>query len=173
MYQETTYSSGAMDMVAGGGVDWRQKLTPRLEKLGIVVQDPVIMTNKLLNVSDTNEARWILRRLAEENQPEYNRIMEIIERQDIEAVERSNFIITYWVHHIPTYGTVGENWVAANKKIPIYCVCAAPSYVLPHWFRYDIYRSGGKKVNDFDELITLLEQRKNIVEQYLCKASGN
>jgi hypothetical protein len=160
-----------MDMVAGGGVDWRQKLTPQLEALGIEVQNPVLMTNKLLQVSDPNEARWILRRLAEENQPEYCRVMEIIERQDIEAVERSNFIITYWVSHIPTYGTVGENWVAANRKIPIYCVCPAPSYVLPHWFRYDIYRSGGKKFNDFDELMEFLKQRKNIVEQNAHKAT--
>ncbi len=165
IYGEKTYLAGAMDMVPDGGVDWRKMLTPRLQKLDIVVQDPIIMTNVLLKVASTKEARWRLRQLGEENKKEYFRIVRIIKKQDKDAVLCSQFIITFWGYNIPTYGTVVENYTAANKHIPIYCVCFAPEYVLPTWFREDIYRSGGQKFDDFDGLVRFLQQRKNIIEQ--------
>lgn len=173
MYKETTYLSGAMDMVADGGVNWREKLMPRLEELGIVVLDPVLMSNKLLQVPTGRDAKWKLRMLAEEDKKEYRRIMEMIKKNDIDAVLQSDFIITRWDYYIPTYGTVAENWTAAMKEIPIYCVCPAPDYVLPHWFRDDIDISGGQKFNNDEELIKFLKQRKEIIEQFSCKEPGN
>lgn len=167
-----TYLAGAMDMVPDSGLEWRSAITPKLEKLGIGVQDPIVMTNKLLNLSSAKEAKWMLRRLAEEDKENYRKIMDDIVREDLAAVLRSNFIITFWGWQIPTYGTVVENYAAANNGIPIYCVCFAPSYVLPNWFRRDIDRSGGQKFDDFDGLLKFLATRKTIIEQHLCKAQA-
>lgn len=161
-----------MDMVPDSGLEWRSAITPKLEKLGIEVQDPIAMTNKLLSVSSAREARWMLRRLAEEDEERYYKIIDEIERDDLDAVLRSKFIITFWGWQIPTYGTVVENDTAARHGIPIYCVCFAPSYVLPNWFRKDIHRSRGQKFDDFDGLLKFLVIRKTIIEQHLCKAQA-
>lgn len=170
---EMTYLAGAMDMVPDSGLAWRATITPKLERMGIVVQDPIIMTNKLLGVSSASEARWLLRRLAEEDEEKYFKIVDAIEKQDLDAVLRSKFIITFWGWQIPTYGTVVENDTAARNGIPIYCVCFAPAYVLPNWFRKDIHRSGGQKFDDFDGLLKFLALRKEIIEQYLNKTPGS
>ena len=164
--REITYLAGAMDMVPDSGLGWREATTPRLEALDIEVQDPIIMTNKLLHVSSAKDARWALRRLAEEDEEKYYEIVDTIERQDLDAVLRSSFIITFWGWQIPTYGTVVENDTAARNKIPIYCVCFAPAYVLPNWFRKDIHRSGGQKFDDFEGLLRFLVLRKKIIERH-------
>lgn len=171
--REMTYLAGAMDMVPDSGLEWRAAITPKLEALGIAVQDPIIMTNELLKVTSAKEARWALRRLAEESEEKYYKTVDLIEKQDLDAVLRSKFIITFWGWQIPTYGTVVENDTAARNKIPIYCVCFAPAYVLPNWFRKDIHRSGGQKFDDFDGLLRFLAVRKEIIRQYLDKAPEN
>lgn len=165
MYKETTYLAGAMDMVPDAGSDWRRMLTPRLKKLGIVVQDPIVMTNELMGTSSSDEAKDELERLYRKNREKYFRVVAKIKRQDKAAVRRSEFIITYWGYYIPTYGTVVENDISADRKIPIYCVCFGPENSLPSWFREDIHRSGGQKFDDFNGLIKFLIQRKNIIER--------
>ena len=40
LYGSKTYLVGAMDRVLDGGVEWREKLTPRLHNLGVIVYNP-------------------------------------------------------------------------------------------------------------------------------------
>lgn len=173
IYRETTYGSGPMDMAPDFGVRWREKLIPKLKALNIIFQDPVAQTLKLLKTDSMEESRTILQRLWRQDEEEYHRIMETkIEKWDIKAVLRSDFLITFWDWRVITYGTTVENDVAARNGIPIYCVSYAPAEALPNWLRKDIHKSGGGLFNSFDHLIEFLKLRRNVVLQYKRKALG-
>lgn len=172
-YHETTYLSGPMDMVPDGGAEWRQRITPALKELGLEVIDPIETTKKTLTVPVMEDSKYRLKDLWEKDKKGYYRIMDEIESNDLDkGVLASNFIITFWDWRVNTYGTVVENDVSARNHIPIYCVSYSPADALPNWLRKDIHRSGGDLFGDFNELLKFLRLRKNIVEQYLHKASG-
>lgn len=155
------------------GVDWRQQLTPKLEKLDIKVQDPIVQTLKRFKAQSMEESRETLQRLWKEDRGKHHQIIMAIKRADIKAVLRSDFLITYWDWRITTYGTVDENREAAKNKIPIYCVCYAPAQLLPNWFIDDIlYESGGGLFDSFDRLENFLKLRRNVILQQKRKALG-
>lgn len=162
-----------MDMVPDGGAEWRQRITPALKELGLEVIDPIETTKEILKVPVMAGSKYLLKELWEKNKPEYYRVMDKIEESDLaKGVLVSHFIITFWDWRANTYGTVVENDTAARHGIPIYCVSYSPADALPNWLRKDIHRSGGDLFSDFNELLKFLRLRKNIVEQYLCKAQA-
>ncbi len=130
----TTYLIGAMDRVANGGVEWRQDLTPWLQKRGVMVFDPC---NKHVEGYDRTEAAGrddINKMKAEgrydEIRPTYG---DEIRGNDLRMVDESGFIFCYLNMQEYPCGT-HEEWSWANRgKKPIIVVNPHGKATTPNW----------------------------------------
>jgi len=113
-----TYLVGAMDRVEDGGSEWREKLEPELNKLGVVVFNPC---NKAIPLANEDEVSRIRRRKYK-SAGAYNSAVEEmkeIRNVDLRMVDISDFIIVNIDLDVHACGTYEEITTANRQKKPI------------------------------------------------------
>lgn len=165
-----TYLAGSMQYAENLGADWRLKLTPILDKLGVKVYDPVKLEGeKLKNVNiHTLPAKCIDRITGKEFKPEYwhdlmrsekpahvercQRIMSMIKKFDLDIVAKMDFLIVYWDETARKgSGTRSEIELAHKLGIPVYVVEEVP---ISAWTGQAVT----KFFRNMDDLIGFLEE---------------
>ena len=127
-----TYLAGAMDRVADGGVEWRQRITPKLTDFGVTVLDPC---DKPVEIALEDEAtRSNIQAL--KIRGEFDRIREdyaVIRTLDLRCVDVSDFIIASIDINVHACGTYEEISVANSQKKPVLVWCQQGKINAPNW----------------------------------------
>ena len=132
-----TYLAGPMEDIPDGGIQWRDRITPKLiEYFGdkIVIQDPCKMEpDKLKGYVDPNvplaEVKAVLQGWRQGGHwDKFDPAMEKIIDMDFDCVEGSDFIILFLKFKdkdgkkVQMGGTISELTYAYRHRIPIYAV---------------------------------------------------
>lgn len=134
LYGTRTYLVGAMDRVPDGGTVWREKLTPQLHKLGVMVYNPCnkpIKDPKVIENSDTRESIRILKEAGyfKTIREEYGSIRTV----DLRMVDTSDFIIANIDIDVHACGTYEEITLANRQKKPVLVHCEQGLDHVPNW----------------------------------------
>lgn len=112
------YLCGPLGAVEDDGKGWRQDITPKLEKMGLIVDDPTKSTaNGKGEVSD--DKKYFKQLIKNE---EFGKLKEEfwpIIRKDLRSVDKCDFLILNYQVGIPTIGTYEECTRAVISKKPI------------------------------------------------------
>jgi len=158
---QVCYLSGSMEKAIDGGVQWRQRITPRLQSMGIGVIDP---TNKPTGFT-CNESE--LRRIANEakNCGDYKTVREMyknIVHEDLRYTDLSNFMIVHLDMDMNLCGTMDEIFMHANQQKPVIIVCEKGLNHIPNWLfgrlKHELFFSS------FYEMFEYLERLNNGLE---------
>lgn len=113
------YLCGPLGCVDDDGVGWRNDLTPRLESLGLIVDDPTksVSDEGIGEVGDDKKKfrEIILREDFKELKEQFWPIV----RKDLRSVDKSDFLIVNYDSLAPTVGTYDECTRASVQKKPI------------------------------------------------------
>jgi|TARA_R110000796_G_scaffold22928_5_gene66011 hypothetical protein len=126
------YLAGAMDRVADGGVEWRQKVTPFLEDYGITILDPCDKPVKV-GVEDLN-SRTLINHYKSSGQ--YDKIREefsVVRTLDLRCVDVSDFLIASIDINVHACGTYEEITTANSQKKPVLIWCQQGKQSAPNW----------------------------------------
>ena len=134
LFGTRTYLVGAMDRVADGGVEWREKITPRLHELGVMVYNPCnkpIDSPKVVENFDTRESIRILKEagMFKRIREEYGSIRTV----DLRMVDTSDFIIANIDVLVHACGTYEEITLANRQKKPVLVHCEQGLDQVPNW----------------------------------------
>lgn len=140
------YLVGAMDRVPDRGSNWREQITPLLEKLGLFVLNPLSKptTNGIEN-EDTSEYKHYLKQ--DEKYDDLSRLMREIRSVDLRMVDISDFLIVNLDLDTHPCGTYEEIFWANRQKKPILIRMKqgkqqAPDWLfgtIPHEFIFDTW----------------------------------
>ena len=121
------YLSGPIEF--GSGENWRIEPIKKLkEKFGIDVFDP-FSDPKQQWVGPLNEAK------KNKDYQELSRIARLFVRKDLSIVDKSDFLIAYLPHKVPTTGTVHEVINKSNSKKPTLLVTDMNDMgCIPAWY---------------------------------------
>jgi hypothetical protein len=131
-----TYLVGAMDRVADGGVRWREKITPLLNKMNVFVLDPC---KKPIDIKENTDTRKIINSYKETGQ--YDRIRKefgYIRNSDLRCVDISDFIICHIDMTVHMCGSYEEIVTANRQKKPILVWCEQGKEKAPNWLFFMI-----------------------------------
>ena len=165
-----TYLCGAIQCLADGGSQWRDKITPKLEALGINVLDPCKSEcNKEFGETIQQSREQIKKFKRGGNWEEFDSHMDKVIHDDLAQVNMSQFLIVYWNQDYHHGGTVHEMAEAWNKHIPIYCVnydSITGDKEMNDWV-LKLVRTDGMVFSNFGQLITFLKvkYKKEIKDQ--------
>lgn len=109
------YLSGAMEVCADSGIEWRQTHKPFLKDLGITVLDP---TDKPTDLTPETPERWKFLRQTEQYD-QLRKEMKVLRCVDLRMVDVSDFIIVNLDNDVRTTGTWEEIELANRQKKPI------------------------------------------------------
>lgn len=156
----TCYLVGPMQDAKDGGVRWRERITPKLNELGVTVLDPTVIEAQ--DYGSIEEAQKTLRNLISTgNWEAYDEKLDDIIRRDIDAVYRSTFIVAYYDPEVKMGGTLCELWESAyHRKIPVYVVCHSPKKDWNMWMLRTV-RSTGIVFDSWVQLMDYLEEKYN------------
>jgi len=127
-----TYLVGAMDRVPDGGIQWREKITPLLEKMNVKVINPC--NKPIHSVSEDGETRQIIDNLkAEENYEKIRHSYGSIRNADLRCVDISDFIVCHIDISIHACGTYEEVVTANRQKKPVLIWCEQGKKHAPNW----------------------------------------
>lgn len=126
------YLIGAMDRVPDAGAGWRKRITPFLQKLGVVVLDP---TDKPIDVGgetpEDREHRHTIKGLG--CYDEFSRMMKLLRVVDLRMVDMSDFLIVHIDTDFHACGTYEEESWANRLKNPILVHCEQGKEGVPDW----------------------------------------
>lgn len=147
-----TYLAGPMDRVADGGAGWRDKITPSLQALGVIVIDPRF---KPIDMGKEDAEK---RRIRHEEKAKGNwAAMEAdkdIRTVDLRCVDVSDFLIARIDMSAKPFGTIEEITLANRQKKPIICFCEGGKSEAPDWLFWVI---GHKFIfNSMEEVLDYL-----------------
>jgi nucleoside 2-deoxyribosyltransferase len=115
---QRVYLAGAMDRVADRGATWRDEITPFLEKLGIVVFNPITKpTSTGMEDKDSHAIKTKLKHSGRYD--ELSEMMKVIRRVDLRLVDISDFLIVNLDINVHPCGTLEEIFWANRQKKPI------------------------------------------------------
>lgn len=129
---QRVYLAGAMDRVPDRGSSWRQKITPFLQELNIIVFDPLKKTGA---VGLENEETHLLKKKLK-SKGQYNRLAEImksIRSVDLRLVDISDFLIVHLDTETHPCGTLEEIFLANRQKKPIIIHIEQGKQNCPDW----------------------------------------
>ena len=126
------YLIGAMDRVPDAGVEWRRRITPFLQQLGVVVLDP---TDKPIDVglenAEDRERRRSLKaagcfdQLTDDVKP--------LRSVDLRMVDMSDMLIVNLDTMVHACGTYEESFWGNRLKNPILVHCEQGKKGMPDW----------------------------------------
>jgi nucleoside 2-deoxyribosyltransferase len=129
---QRVYLAGAMDRVPDRGNGWRDNITPFLERLGIVVFNPI---KKPTNIGKEDEQVQVLKKSYKESQ-NYNdlsKLMKTIRSVDLRLVDISDFLIVNLDLETHPCGTLEEIFWANRQKKPIIIHMVQGKQNAPDW----------------------------------------
>jgi hypothetical protein len=127
-----TYLAGAMDRVEDGGKGWREKITPMLKRMGVIVINPCDKPADIA-IEDSN-TRSDIEELKVSG--EFGKIREnyaIIRTLDLRCVDISDFLIVSIDLDVHACGTYEEISVANSQKKPVLVWCQQGKASAPNW----------------------------------------
>tara|TARA_B100000959_G_scaffold235987_1_gene254545 strand:- start:214 stop:798 length:585 start_codon:yes stop_codon:yes gene_type:complete len=151
-----TYLVGAMDRVSDGGVEWREKLNPELNKLGVVVFNPCNKAIPLANEDEASRAR----RKKYKSAGAYNSAseeMKEIRNVDLRMVDISDFIIANIDLDVHACGTYEEITTANRQKKPIIVRMKQGKPETPDWLLGMLGSSHDMIFNTWEQIIDYLK----------------
>lgn len=126
------YLIGAMDRVADNGAEWRDYMTPLLQKMGVIVLNPC---DKPIDIGlEGAEDRKRRKALKEAGDWEtLSKEIHLLRIVDLRMVDISDFIICYLDTTIHHTGTYEEFFLANRQKRPIIVNCKQGKGGIPDW----------------------------------------
>jgi len=158
------YLCGPIEDVSDGGTKWRERITPDLEKLGLIVFDPTTKESEQFQLT-VEEHKERLAKMKEAGQlEEFNKIMSAIVKQDLDAVRDSKFIVALVPDREGAQigGTVHEIAFAWENKIPILWKCNGNPSGVNSWLLSLLIDDGTR----FDTWISMMD---HIKKEYVTK----
>jgi len=157
LFGTRTYLVGAMDRVPDGGVEWREKLTPQLHKLGVMVYNPCdkpIDDPTVKEGQDVRDDIELLKRLGmfREIREKYGSIRNV----DLRMVDTSDFLVANINTEVHACGTYEEIATANKQKKPVlvHCEKDVPNWLiwmLPEWSFFRTWESMTSYLKDVNE----------------------
>ena len=129
---QRVYLAGAMDRVADRGATWRDNITPFLQKMGIVVFNPITKPTTM-GVEDQESHRIKTSLKEKEKYDELSSMMKVIRRVDLRLVDISDFLIVNLDLEIHPCGTYEEIFTANRCKKPIIIHMEQGKNKAPDW----------------------------------------
>lgn len=166
-----TYLCGSIQSAQDGGASWRDKITPKLEALGVTVLNPCKSEcNKEFGATILESRDQIRRFKRSGNWEEFDRHMATVVQDDLRQVNESNFLIVYWNQDYRHGGTIHEIVEAWQKHIPVYCVNYDPltgDKEMNDWV-LALIRQNGQMFENFGKLIDYIDSHyKNQIKEIL------
>jgi nucleoside 2-deoxyribosyltransferase len=129
---QRVYLAGAMDRVPDRGNGWRDKITPFLQDLGIVVFNPIKKPSSVgMEDSATHSFKQKLK--LENNYDALSKLMKVIRSVDLRLVDISDFLIVNLDLDIHPCGTYEEIFWANRQKKPIIIHMVQGKQNAPDW----------------------------------------
>jgi nucleoside 2-deoxyribosyltransferase len=129
---QRVYLAGAMDRVPDRGATWRDNISPFLEKMNIVVFNPITKpTNVGLEDQDTHTLKIKLKEM--HRYDELSTIMKTIRAVDLRLVDMSDFLIVNLDLNTHPCGTLEEIFWANRQKKPIIVHMVQGKSHTPDW----------------------------------------
>ena len=130
------YLSGSMDRVAGGGIQWRQNLTPYLKQKGIMVLDPTNKPKCVLGdwAIETPEAREAVFKLRDDGKyDEFTKHYRAVRNIDLRFTDKADYLIVNLDINEHPCGTYNEIFIAVQQKKPVIIHCPHGKAKVPAW----------------------------------------
>lgn len=129
---QRVYLAGAMDRVADRGTGWRDDITPFLNRLEVIVFNPISKpTDVGLEDSDTHQIKTKLKQMGRYD--ELTAMMKTIRAVDLRLVDISDFLIVNLNLDHYACGTYEEISLANRQKKPIIVHMAQGKGNAPDW----------------------------------------
>lgn len=132
LHNQRVYLAGAMDRVADRGTAWRDKITPFLESLGIVVFNP-IKKPSTIGIEDSETHKYKKQLKNHKKYDELSSLMKTIRSVDLRLVDISDFLIVNLDLDIHPCGTYEEIFWANRQKKPIIIHMVQGKNNTPDW----------------------------------------
>lgn len=129
---QRVYLAGAMDRVADRGNGWRDNITPFLEKLGVIVFNP-IKKPTIIGQEDERTHRYKIKLKAEKKYDELSELMKVIRSVDLRLVDISDFLIVNLDLDVHPCGTYEELFLANRSKKPVVVHIEQGKNKTPDW----------------------------------------
>jgi nucleoside 2-deoxyribosyltransferase len=129
---QRVYLAGAMDRVKDRGKGWRDEITPFLEKLGVIVFNP-IKKPTIIGQEDERTHRYKIKLKNEKNYDELSQLMKVIRSVDLRLVDISDFMIVNLDLDVHPCGTYEEIFWANRQKKPIIVHMVQGKQKAPDW----------------------------------------
>ena len=126
------YLCGAMDATKDRGEGWRNRISPFLERLGVIVLNPC---SKPINLAYEDDES-VERRIQYKKSGEYGKLaeeMHMIRVVDLRLVDIADFLIVNLDMDIPACGTYEEIMWANRMKMPVLLRCPQGVDKIPYW----------------------------------------
>jgi len=125
------YLAGAIEYAPDGGIAWRRRIEPELDRLGHSYYDATLIEADLLDPQEKcSFAQW--------KRTDLNRFRRAMRRSidhDLrQLLARADYVIAFWDEwtHLGG-GTQGEITLAYHSEIPVYLVTALPLEQVSGW----------------------------------------
>lgn len=129
---QRVYLAGAMDRVKDRGTGWRDKITPFLNSLGIIVFNPISKPTDIgLEDHDTHVIKTKLKQM--ERYDELSSMMKTIRSVDLRLVDISDFLLVNLDLNVHPCGTLEEIFWANRQKKPIIVHMVQGKSQAPDW----------------------------------------
>lgn len=152
------YLCGAIDHAGQGGVEWRDKITPLLEKMGVIVLNP--LNKPIPGHLEDQQSRNVRR----ENQLKGDFDSVIAESEtrlvDLRMVDISDFIVCYLDMEQRPFGTI-EEIVTANREKKAILVWTAQGKKSTSPWLFWMLKSTETIFDTFQEMVDYLEGINN------------
>jgi hypothetical protein len=132
LLNQRVYLAGAMDRVVDRGNGWRDKISPFLEDLGIIVFNP-IKKPTIVGQEDERTHKYKLKLKKERNYNELSELMKVIRSVDLRLVDISDFLIVNLNLDIHPCGTYEEIFLGNRSKKPIIVHMEQGKQEAPDW----------------------------------------
>ena len=127
------YLSGPIDFAENLGADWRNKITPYLEKKNVRVFDPLKHCYWGTESIDTVKRPRMEMLEKEHRFPELRSEMKEVNHWDLRSVDLSSFLIVNYDNSVHMCGTYEEIFKANNQCKPVLLVLNGPKDGLSKW----------------------------------------
>jgi nucleoside 2-deoxyribosyltransferase len=129
---QRVYLAGAIDRVSDKGVGWRCEITPFLEKMGLVVFNPLKKPSEI--GAENEETHQLKNNLKTEGKfDELSNMMKEIRSVDLRLVDISDFLLVNLDLNIHPCGTYEEIFWANRQKKPIIVHVEQGKSQAPDW----------------------------------------
>lgn len=161
-----TYLVGAMDRVADGGTQWRDRITTPLHNMGVKVINPC--DKPVYSVKESDDTRNIIDEYKRTGQfDRLKREFAVIRNADLRCVDISDFIIAQVDLDVHACGTYEEIVTANRQKKPVLVNCVQGKAQAPNWLFFMLPHE--HIFSSMDEIVSYLELINRDHEPYRLK----